>query len=38
MILTGYIDQPNAYQVYKKVDQVLKDQSEEDQGREVRSG
>ena len=32
MILTGYIDLPNAYQVYKKVDQVLKDQRKEDQG------
>ena len=31
MILTGYIDLPNAYQVYRKVDQVLKDQSEEDE-------
>ena len=31
MILTGYVDLPNAYQVYKKVDQVLKDQSEEDE-------
>ena len=31
MILTGYIDLPNAYQVYRKVDQVLKDQKEEDQ-------
>ena len=29
MILTGYIDLPNAYQVYRKVDQVLKDQGEE---------
>ena len=31
MILTGYIDLPNAYQVYRKVDLVLKDLSEEDQ-------
>ena len=31
MILTGYIDLPNAYQVYKKVNQVLKDQKKEDQ-------
>ena len=31
MILTRYIDLPNAYQVYKKVNQVLKDQSEEDE-------
>ena len=31
MILTGYIDLPNAYQVYRKVDQVLKDQGEEDE-------
>ena len=31
MILTGYIDLPNAYQVYKKVGQVIKDQSEEDE-------
>jgi hypothetical protein len=31
MILTGYIDLPNAYQVYRKVEQVLKDQGEEDE-------
>ena len=31
MTLTQYVDLPNAFQVFKKIKQVLKDQSKEDE-------
>ena len=31
MTLTQYVDLPNAFQVFKKVKQVLKDQSKEEE-------